>query len=87
MITEKLLLELGFKEVNVSVEESGSTAFKYFIYEVTDGNTFLISCSDDECDEPDNYRIGFFHEESISEITDGEKLSSFIESLKNLNLL
>lgn len=45
-LTEKVLLELGFKKNHVSAKESGAAPYDFFTLELK-GNSCLISCESD----------------------------------------
>jgi hypothetical protein len=83
-ITRKLLLSLGFNEEKVSMEQSGSTPFKYFSLNHRNGNTFLITCANDDCKVKNNYIVEFFNEEDAGYIDDAETLETLCGVLKKL---
>ena len=58
-IRGKSLIKLGFVRVNVSAEESGDSAFHYYVFEI--GSLCLISCANDECVNG-SYTVEFFNE-------------------------
>lgn len=61
----KQLLELGFKEVNVTVEEwGGEKGFRYYVFEPfedDDSTVSLISDSIDEGEEDRDLSVEFFN--------------------------
>ena len=83
-ITKKLLLSLGFIEENVNAEESGAAPYKYFVFNLKNEKTFLISCTDDECVEKNAYDIEFFDKQEIGKINDGKILIILCDMLKNM---
>jgi hypothetical protein len=79
-ITEKNLLNLGFKRQDVSEEESGDEPFYYFIYEID--KLCLISNSNNECVN-DNYSVEFFDYVDAVCFTDIKMLTDLIKILES----
>lgn len=82
-ITQKLLLSLGFKKEKVSAEESGDKPYKYFIFNLKNKRTLLITCTNDECMEKNNYIVEFFEDNTVV-INNGKTLKKLCKILKNL---
>ena len=79
-ITEKKLIELGFKREDVTQEESGDKPFHYFTYEI--GELCLISNSNDESIDG-NYSVEFFDYCDAVCFTDIEMLADLIKILES----
>ena len=82
MITEELLLELGFYRVDVSNEDSGVEPFYYFNFDPVEGIS-LITNSNDEV-EKDGWIVEFFDSDLKinSAVTLRKLISVFTEILK-----
>ena len=79
-ITEKNLLNLGFKRQDVSEEESGNKPYYYFTYEID--KLCLISNSNDECVDC-KYDIEFYDYVDSVCFTDIKILTKLIKILKS----
>lgn len=83
MISKVKLLELGFIEIFVTREESGSNSYYYYVYELNN-NTILISNSSDTCING-KYSVSFFNYMDFSDIIDEKLLVELIELLNKVN--
>ena len=63
MITEELLLELGFYRIYVPAEESGAEAFYYFNFDPTPGLSLITNSSNEA--EKDGWTIEFLEAEEL----------------------
>jgi hypothetical protein len=61
---EEDLIQLGFKRVDVSEQESGDKAFHYYTYDIGNGVISLITQSNDEVDN-NNWHVEVFDDTSI----------------------
>jgi len=81
----KELIELGFKKVIVSAEESGGKKFYYFNYDFSEGGFCLISTSNDFgakiLDEDEEFAVEVFNENDFL-FTDIEEVKLLINILK-----
>ena len=73
-MTEKQLIELGFKREDISAEESGNKAYYYYSYSLNLSVTFITQANDEVVD--DNW---YACEEDLSIGTDNyQDLKDFI---------
>lgn len=83
MITEELLLELGFYRTDVPIEESGAEPFYYFNFNPIPGLSLITNASDEA--EKDGWAVEFFEADELV-IKDGVLLRKlmgvFTEILK-----
>lgn len=88
VITEEVLLSLGFERVDVSEEESGGESYFYFVFRVKDKHnediTILISCANNECTIENNYKVELFDYDNIGYIDNKHVLVLLVDFLKNL---
>lgn len=87
-ITEKDLVALGFKKINVSAEESGDAAYYYYTKDFWKGrsNFCLISTSSDDVKKK-GWVVEYFEEPRLR-FTDSKSLKLFvflIEEIKSIN--
>jgi hypothetical protein len=61
---EEDLIQLGFKRVDVSEQESGDKAFYYYTYDIGNGVISLITQSNDEVKDND-WHVEVFDDTSI----------------------
>jgi hypothetical protein len=61
---EEDLIQLGFKRVDVSEQESGDKAFHYYTYDIGNGVISLITQSNDEV-ENNTWHVEVFDDTSI----------------------
>ena len=72
------LIKLGFKETQVTAEESGcKNGYTYFTYDTKDEYTVLISSADDDLSDGLFY-VEFFELQSLGKIYSSELLSELI---------
>ena len=81
---EKELVALGFERVDVSAEESGDTAFHYYIYDFGNRTFSLISNANDEAVD-DKWYIEVFEDESI-QFTNSSDIMALIDII-NRNIV
>lgn len=83
LISEDILLSLGFEREDVSAEEGGDNPFHYFVFNLKNERAILITNSNDEC-KNGGYCVEFFNKENAGGIVDADILTKLVEVLNNL---
>lgn len=77
---EQDIVDLGFKRVDVTAEESGDDAFYYYTYDLGNGALNLISNANNEIIDG-RWSIEIFEDETI-QFWDVSDLTKFIDVIK-----
>jgi hypothetical protein len=80
-MTEKQLIELDFKKINVTADESGSNAYYYYSLQLGNGYCNFSTPANDEIHD-NHWPVYEFN--LMLETDDYEKLSQFIIAFNNL---
>jgi hypothetical protein len=82
LLTEEVLIELGFERIDVSAEESGDDEYHYFIYELNDDEYDDLSIISNDSNDAEN---GLYSVELFNHI--GKTYKTKNQVLKLINLL
>lgn len=84
-MTENEIKLLGFKKVDVSIEESGDKSYHYYIYEITKGLEFISSESDISKDN--KWYVEFFNTEIPIRFHKMEQIQTLINIFENSKVI
>lgn len=83
-LTEDKLLELGFKKITVTPQESGYyKTFYYFVYDLFNGECLL---TDDEIGDDDLFSVSFLGMSDAGKFWNSDDVKDIIKSIKKNKL-
>jgi hypothetical protein len=82
-ITDKKLLNLGFERVIITPEEANApVGYYYFVYNVGDNKSLLITNTSDECPSSGCFYVEFFDVSEIGKFYDLKSVKKLVKLLK-----
>ncbi len=83
-ITDKKLLKLGFNRIIVTPKEANApVGYYYFVYNVGDNKSILITNTSDECPTHDTFYVEFFDVPELGKFYNLKSVKKLVKLLKS----